>query len=234
MMRIAASSVADYLSRLPTDHRVALTRVRDVVRRNLPPGFEEGLLFDMISWFIPPERYGHTYNGQPLIIAALASQKNYMALYLTGVYSDPAVSAWFANAFAATGKKLDMGKSCVRFRSLEDLPLDVIASAVSRVPVAAFITSYERVQAGRKQNPIVMPGRLTAAPNAFALAGLEPASGKAGSRKPAARTKAPSKPATAAAPAAKAPRPASASKPPGTSPPATKRKAAASKPPRTA
>jgi hypothetical protein len=158
-MQIDAASVEEYLARVPEGHRAALTRVRDVMRRHLPSGFEEGVLYGMIAWFVPPERHGTSYNGQPLLIAALASQKHYMALYLTGVYGDPAVHRWFTSAFAAAGKKLDMGKSCVRFRHLDDLPLDVIGQVAARVSVEDLLAEYEQAQAGRKQKPIAMAGR---------------------------------------------------------------------------
>jgi Domain of unknown function (DU1801) len=158
-MQIDAASVEEYLARVPEGHRAALTRVRDVMRRHLPSGFEEGVLYGMIAWFVPPERHGTSYNGQPLMIASLASQKHYMALYLTGVYGDPAVHRWFTSSFAAAGKKLDMGKSCVRFRRLDDLPLDVIGQVAARVSVDDTLAAYEQAQAGRKQKPIVLPGR---------------------------------------------------------------------------
>jgi hypothetical protein len=157
-MMIAASA-DDYLARVSDEHRGALDAVREIVRSKLPPGFEEGVLHGMLSWFVPPERYGHTYNGQPLMVAALASQKNYLALYLNGLYGNPEAEAWFADAFARAGKKLDMGKSCVRFRSLNDLPLDVIGQVAARFTVDEIIATYERAQSGRKQKPVVMPGR---------------------------------------------------------------------------
>jgi Domain of unknown function (DU1801) len=158
-MKIAASSVDEYLARVPAAHRAALTRVRDVMRKNLPAGYEEGLLYGMPSWYVPPERLAATYNGQPLVIASLASQKSYMALYLLNCYGNPEVESWFSDAFAAAGKKLDMGKSCVRFRRLEDLPLDVIAKVAARTPVDAHVASYLAAQGSRKQKPVVLAGR---------------------------------------------------------------------------
>lgn len=161
-MQIAAASVEDYLSRVSDAHRPALARVRDLFTKHVPAGFEEGILYGMIGWYVPPERYGHTYNGQPVGLAALASQKNYMALYLTGVYDDPAVTKWFTDSFAAAGKKLDMGKSCLRFRRLDDLPLDVIAAVAGRLSVDDLIATHERNHGGSKKKPIVMPGRAAA------------------------------------------------------------------------
>jgi Domain of unknown function (DU1801) len=170
-MQIDAASVEEYLTRVPAAHRAALAQVREVMRRHLPAGFEEGVLYGMIAWYVPPSRHGHSYNGQPLTIAALASQKNYMALYLTGVYGDPAVHRWFTSAFAAAGKKLDMGKSCVRFRSLEDLPLDVIGQVAARVSVEDFVSAYPRPAASRSRSccragwgPPRSPRSLSSAP----------------------------------------------------------------------
>lgn len=164
MSPAAPPTVDDYLSSLPAERRADVAAVRDLMRRNLPPGFEEGMLFGMISWFIPPERYGRSYNGQPLTIASLAAQKSHLALYLTGLYAEPALAEWFAAAYQAAGKKLDMGKSCVRFSRREDLPLAVIAQAAAKISVDEYVALYEQAQAGRKQKPIAMPGREPANP----------------------------------------------------------------------
>jgi hypothetical protein len=120
--------------------------VRRVVLDNLPAGFEEAMQFGMPSYVVPLERYPDTYNGQPLAVASLANQKRHMALYLVGVYSDEASQEWLRDRWVATGKKLDMGKSCVRFRHLDDLPLDAVAEAIRRIPVDAFLAAYERAR----------------------------------------------------------------------------------------
>lgn len=133
-----------YIAALPDDRREAVRAVRDVVRDNLPAGFEEGMLYGMIGWYIPRERLPNTYNGQPLGLAALASQKNYMSLYLNSVYGDPRTEAWFKDRYAASGKRLNMGKSCVRFRRLEDLPLDVIGDTIARVDLESYVAWYEK------------------------------------------------------------------------------------------
>jgi hypothetical protein len=99
--------------------------------------------FGMISWVVPASRLPATYNGQPLALASLASQKQHMALYLLSVYGDAALAAWFRAAYLAAGKQLDMGKSCVRFRTVDALALDVIGEALSRVPVDAYVAAYE-------------------------------------------------------------------------------------------
>jgi hypothetical protein len=97
----------------------------------------------MLSYEVPLSRYADTYNGQPLPYAALASQKRYMSLYLNSVYGDPATERWFTDRYEASGKRLDMGKSCVRFKHLDDLPLDLIAETIARTPVDDFIRRYE-------------------------------------------------------------------------------------------
>jgi len=142
MVTSDASTVDAYLAGLPADRRIAIARVREIVNANLPSGYEEGMQFGMIGWYVPLSRYPDTYNGQPLGIAALASQKNYMAIYLNGVYSDPAIEKWFRRAFEASGKKLDMGKSCVRFTSLAALPLEVIGETIAKVSVEQLLEKY--------------------------------------------------------------------------------------------
>jgi hypothetical protein len=138
-----ATDVAAYLDEVPPDRRDAIGTVRDTVLEHLPAGFEEGIEFGMISWHVPLARYPDTYNGRPLGLAALANQKRHMALYLTGVYGDPAEAEWFRDRWTAAGKRLDMGKSCVRFRRLDDVPLDVVGAAIERVTVDDLIGLYE-------------------------------------------------------------------------------------------
>ena len=142
-MKSAAATVEEYLESLPDDRREDVAAVRDVIVANLPPGFEEGMQFGMISYHVPLTRYPHSYNGQPLGIVALASQKNYMALYLMGVYGDEAQARWFKERWQSTGKRLDMGKSCVRFKRVDDVPLDLVGETVARTSVDDFIAGYE-------------------------------------------------------------------------------------------
>ena len=146
MATSAATSVDEYLAGLPDDRRAVVSAVRDVVRANLPEGYREGFGSGMIAWFIPLERYPATYNRQPLMLAALAAQKNHYALYLTVPYMDPEREAWLRSEFAAAGKKLDMGKSCVRFRKLDDLPLDVIGRVIAATPPDDYIALYEKAR----------------------------------------------------------------------------------------
>lgn len=143
-----AQTIKQYLAELPEDRREALMAVRKVVRANLPKGYQEGMQYGLIGYFIPLSRYPKTYNGKPLGVIALGAQKRHMAIYLMSVYGNPDLETWFRGAFAKSGKKLNMGKSCVRFNKLADLPLDVIGDAVSRVSVDDVIRSYESAQAG--------------------------------------------------------------------------------------
>ena len=142
-MTSKAATVEEYLAELPEDRREAISAVRDVVRKNLPNGYEEGMQYGMIGYVVPLERYPVTYNSQALAYAALASQKNHMSLYLMSIYSDKAAERWFVDRYHASGKRLDMGKSCVRFKKLEDLPIDLVGDAIAHTPVGQFIERFE-------------------------------------------------------------------------------------------
>lgn len=131
----------EYLASLPADRREAVSAVRETINSRLPEGFEEQMQYGMISWVVPLERYPETYNGEALSIASLASQKNHMALYLNCEYASPGD---FRERWKATGKKLDMGKSCVRFRSLDAVALDVVGETIAGVTVEDHIAAYER------------------------------------------------------------------------------------------
>ena len=155
-MRIAATDVHAYLDGLPEDRRTALTAVREIILANLPEGYVEAFQYGMIGYCVPHSLYPKGYHcdaSQPLPFAALASQKNYMALYLCTVYEDPEMDAWFRSQFLLAGKRLDMGKSCIRFKKLDDLPVEVIGQAVARVPVATYIERYEAVLAAKRNAP---------------------------------------------------------------------------------
>jgi hypothetical protein len=143
MVRSAAATVEEYLQELVPDRREEIQAVRELVLDNLPPGYVETMNWGMITYEIPLERYPETYNKQPLMYAALASQKRYLSLYLMCVYSHQESRIWFEERFKASGKKLDMGKSCVRFRRVEDLPLDLIAETVAGTSVEDYIRFYE-------------------------------------------------------------------------------------------
>lgn len=139
----AASTPEDYLAALPADRAEQLGQLRELILRRLPEGYAEQVDFGMIAYVIPLETYPETYNKHPLMYAALASQKRHMSLYLMNVYGDEETLRWFTEGFAAAGKKLDMGKACVRFKILDDLPLDFIGDVIARTPVQDFIAGYE-------------------------------------------------------------------------------------------
>lgn len=143
MVRSNATTPDQYLEELPSERREAIAAVRQVILQNLPAGFQEGMLYGMIGYYIPLQDFPDTYNGQPLSLLALASQKNYMTLYLNSVYGNPATEEWFRERFAASGRKLKMGKSCVYFKKLEDLPLDLIAEVVAKTSKDEFLRTYK-------------------------------------------------------------------------------------------
>ena len=149
-MQSDATSVAQYLAELPADRRAAIEAVRQTILANLPDGYEEAMNWGMIVYQVPLDRYPNTYNGQPLAYAALASQKNHMAVYLTGIYADDETRQAFEAAYRATGKRYDVGKSCVRFRKLDDLPLALIGESVAHFGVDEFIAQVEKAHPVRK------------------------------------------------------------------------------------
>ncbi len=142
-MRSEATTVKQYLDGLPKERRDALRAVREVILASLPQGYVEAMDWGMISYQVPLAAYPETYNKKPLMYAALASQKAYMVVYLSAIYADEAARDEFEAAYKATGKRYDVGQSCVRFRTLEDLPLDVIGEAVAAAPMKRFIKQYE-------------------------------------------------------------------------------------------
>lgn len=145
-MRSEAETVEEYLAELPEERREVISAVRDLVVRHLPDGYRERINWGMINYEIPLGRYPETYNGQPLSYVAIAAQKNYYALYLTCVYTDAKQEEALKSAYAAAGKKLDMGKSCLRFKKLDDLEMDAIGEIIEATPVEEFITQYEAVR----------------------------------------------------------------------------------------
>jgi hypothetical protein len=141
MARSNATSVEDYLEELPEERRRAIAAVRETILANLPDGYEETMQYGMPSYVVPLSRYPVTYNGQPLAVVSLANQKNYMSLYLMNVYGER--EQRFRAEYAKTGRRLDMGKCCVRFRSLDDLPLDLVGRTIASTPVDEFVRVYE-------------------------------------------------------------------------------------------
>lgn len=144
MVTSKATSVKEYLDTLPAERRAVVSKVRTVVRKHLPRGYQETMNWGGICYEIPLKRYPDTYNKQPLAYVGIVAQKNYFALYLLGVYTDPKKLALLKAGFKKAGKKLDMGKSCVRFRKLDDLPLDTIGKVVASMTPEAYIKIYEK------------------------------------------------------------------------------------------
>jgi uncharacterized protein YdhG (YjbR/CyaY superfamily) len=150
-MRSDASTVDEYLSELTGDRRQAIETVRQTILEHLPEGYEEVMNWGMITYQVPLETYPDTYNKRPLMYAALASQKRHMALYLTGIYMDNDSRQRFEKAYRATGKRYDVGKSCVRFRTLEDLPLDLIGESIGAYGVEEFVAGVKEARSPRRR-----------------------------------------------------------------------------------
>ena len=145
-MRSDADTVEQYLAELPEERRQAISAVREVILASLPEGYEEVMNWGMITYQVPLSVYPDTYNKKPLMYAALASQKNHMAVYLISLYMNEKTRIEFEEDYRSTGKRLDTGKSCVRFRRLEDLPLTLIGKAISSMSVRDFIDAVKNVR----------------------------------------------------------------------------------------
>ena len=141
----------EYLAALPEERRTIVSAVVDVIREHLPPGYEEGMGYGMLGWYVPLETFPDTYNGQPLPLAGIASQKRHVSLYLNHVYADPELEAWFRERWTATGKRLDMGKSCVRFTRLEDVPLDVVGEVIARADLPSLLARYQAARGSSRR-----------------------------------------------------------------------------------
>ena len=150
-MRSDAATVAEYVASLPPGRREAIEEVRAAILANLPDGYEEAMNWGMISYQVPLETYSDTYNGRPLMYAALANQKNHMAVYLTAVYAEAETRDAFLDAYRATGKQLDVGRSCVRFKKLDDLPLDLIGKTIAETSVERFVGEVEAARQATKK-----------------------------------------------------------------------------------
>ena len=137
-----AKTVSEYLKQLPPERRAVVSKVRSVVKEYLPKGYRESVNWGIITYSVPLSRLPDTYNGQPLCYAGIAAQKNHFSLYLMCAY-DSRRAKWMADEFEKRGKKLDMGKACVRFKSLDDLPLDVVGEAIASVPVDRYVEIYK-------------------------------------------------------------------------------------------
>jgi hypothetical protein len=145
-MTSKAPTINAYLNELTEERRAAIEAILAVIRKNLDPDIEEGMMYGMISFHVPHRVYPPGYHcnpQQPLPVAALASQKGYISLYLLALYGDPEMVKWFETEWAKTGKKLNMGKSCIRLPSLDDTPLDLIGKTFKKTTAKKYITQYE-------------------------------------------------------------------------------------------
>jgi Domain of unknown function (DU1801) len=155
-MQSKATTVSDYLASLPADRRTSIETVRSVILANLDKDYEEGMSYGVIGYYVPHRVFPAGYHCDPkqgLPFAALASQKNYMSVYVMGLYcgcvdgiNDTSLVRWFHDAWAKSGKKLDMGKACIRFKKVEDLALDVLGEAIRRMPARTYIEAYEKTR----------------------------------------------------------------------------------------
>lgn len=146
MVSSKATTVADYLAELPPERAAVVAHVRHLVNRSLPVGYREGIGYGMIGWVVPLEVYPDTYNGQPLSYVALAAQKNHYSLYLNCVNVSAERTERLEAAYAAAGKKLDMGKSCIRFKGIDQLAEDVLAAEIASTTPAQFIAISEEAR----------------------------------------------------------------------------------------
>ena len=144
-MKSDATTVEEYLAGLPQQRQADLETVREVILNNLAEGFVESMNFGMIAYEVPLEMFPDTYNKHPLMYAALASQKNYMTVYLMSIYATEEARTKFERAYEASGKPMDAGKSCVRFKRAEDLPLDVIGEAITSKTPESYIAHYRKI-----------------------------------------------------------------------------------------
>lgn len=148
-MQSKAATVDEYLAELPEDRKKALTQLRKVIKKKLPRGFQECMGYGMIAYVVPHSKYPAGYHcnpALPLPFINIASQKNFIAVYHMGMYSNPALLKWFATAQATlTGKKVDMGKSCMRYKKPEDIPIDLIGELVTKISPDEWIEMYEKI-----------------------------------------------------------------------------------------
>ena len=146
MVSTSTTTATDYLASLPQDRREVISAVRELILRNLPEGYQETINWGMLSYEVPLETYPDTYNKKPLSYVGLAAQKNYNSLYLMSVYQDPADYQELIKAFARMGVKPDMGKSCIRFKKLDQMPLEKIARLIAKTSVRDFVATAKSLQ----------------------------------------------------------------------------------------
>ena len=146
MVSTPTTTATDYLASLPQDRREVISAVRELILRNLPEGYQETINWGMLSYEVPLETYPDTYNKKPLSYVGLAAQKNYNSLYLMSVYQDPADYQELIKAFDGMGVKPNMGKSCIRFKKLDQIPLEIIARLIAKTSVQDFVETAKSLQ----------------------------------------------------------------------------------------
>jgi hypothetical protein len=144
-----ALTVRQWLASVPAERKHAINAVRNAVNEHLPQGYEETVDWGMLAWVVPLATLPNTHNGHPLMLAALGAHTKLMTIYLMSVYSDPKIRREFETAYKKTGKKLDMGGSCVHFKTLDDLPLDVVGDIIARVAVNEYVERYQHSRTRR-------------------------------------------------------------------------------------
>lgn len=146
-MKIIANTPEEYISQLEEERQIAISELRKVILKNIPKGFHEEMSYGMIGYVVPKSIYPNGYHCDtklPLPFITIASQKNFIALYHMGIYMDEALMEWFVTEFPKhSNKKLDMGKSCIRFKNTDQLPLKLIGELVSKMTVKNWIALYE-------------------------------------------------------------------------------------------
>ena len=145
-----ALSVRQWLASVPAERKDAINAVRDVVNEHLPAGYEETVDWGMLAWVVPLATLPNTHNGRPLMLAALGAHRKLMTIYLMSVYADPKIRKEFEAAYKKAGKKLNMGGSCVHFKTLGDLLLDVVGDTIARVAVDEYVARYQQARMKRK------------------------------------------------------------------------------------
>ena len=138
--------VEAYLVGVAEPQRTLVEALRDTINQNLPSGYEEGIQYSMIGWYVPHTLYPAGYHAkpsEPLPFVSLAAQKHHVGLYLMCIYNDEAHKAWFLDAWRKTGKRLDRGKACLRFKRIDDVAFDIVGEAIRRVPVDQYIAAYQ-------------------------------------------------------------------------------------------
>jgi uncharacterized protein YdhG (YjbR/CyaY superfamily) len=147
-MQYKANTPEDYINQVPEERKEALKKLRNIIKKSLPKGFEEGIQYGMIGYYVPHSIYPDGYHctpSEPLPFMSFASQKNSVNLYHSGIYAVPKINEWFVNEYPKHCKrKLDMGKSCIRFKNVDEIPLDLIAELCTKMTVDEWIAVYEK------------------------------------------------------------------------------------------